>query len=328
MAVHQSAASPIVVSSRQPTARFREDVLNGLSHSPKDLPCKYFYDERGSHLFDLICELPEYYLTRTELSIMRRHAAEMADELGPECLLVEYGSGSGIKTPLLLEKMDDPVGYVPVDISREHLGASAAALSRKFPDLNVTPLWADFTRSFELPPSNRPAARNAVYFPGSTIGNFAPTEAVEIMKRMAKLVGEGGALLIGVDLRKPAALVEPAYNDNSGVTAAFNLNLLVRINRELGADFELTGFAHRAFFNERHSRIEMHLMSLRAQVVRLGHIAVAFNKGESIRTEFSYKYSPEAFREMANAAGFNVCRIWMDEQKLFSVQYLVVAARS
>jgi dimethylhistidine N-methyltransferase len=292
---------------------------------PKRIPCKYFYDARGSALFDRICELPEYYLTRTELSIMRRHASSMAEALGPHCLLVEYGSGSSVKTPILIEALRHPAGYVPVDISREHLLSSANRLARRFPNLEINPVGADFTEPFELPDANPATQRVAVYFPGSTIGNFEPEEAVELMKEIAQLVGPGGALLIGVDVRKPAEIVEPAYNDRAGVTTEFNLNLLARINRELEGDFELGSFAHGAFFDPLHSRIEMHLISKKRQAVRIGQATFAFNEGESIRTEYSHKYSLEHFAHLAKQAGLEVQNVWMDDQRLFSVQYLTVA---
>ena len=321
MAIHGTA--PCAIRLSPPTARFREDVLAGLSGSPKELPCKYLYDARGSELFDRICGLPEYYPTRAELAILSSHAAEMALALGKRCLVVEYGSGSGLKTPLLLEQLREPAGYVPVDICREHLLASAAALARRFPGLDVRPVWADFTGPFDLPVIR--AARRAVYFPGSTIGNFGPAEAAGLLRTMVRHCGPGGAVLIGVDLRKPRELVEPAYDDAAGVTAAFNLNLLVRINRELGADFDLEQFAHRAFFNDEASRIEMHLVSRRRQAVHIGGATFRFAKGESICTEHSYKYTPEAFRELAASVGLAVRQVWIDEQGLFSVKYLEVA---
>jgi dimethylhistidine N-methyltransferase len=322
MAIHRSAAGAVVLTRSAPKSPFRADVLTGLNRSPKAVPCKYFYDERGSALFDRICELPEYYLTRTELSIMRHHSAAMADALGKGCLLVEYGSGSSVKTPLLLEALRDPAGYVPVDISREHLYSSANALARRFPDLEITPVWADFTGPFELPGSSRGVERTVVYFPGSTIGNFMPEQAVELMRQIARIVGPGGALLIGVDLRKAAAIVEPAYNDRAGVTAAFNLNLLARINRELEADFDLNSFEHRALFDAEHGRIEMRLVSKKTQTVRIGRVAVPFAEGEFIRTEYSYKYDLEQFGKLARRAGFDVQGVWCDDQGLFSVQYL------
>ncbi len=296
--------------------------MEGLSRRPKQLPCKYFYDERGSLLFDQICDLPEYYLTRAELAIMQQHAGAMADALGADCQIIEYGSGSSLKTPLLLEKMAQPTAYVPIDISREHLFASAKALKRRLPDLQIAPLWADFTTRFKLPPVQGQVNRRVVYFPGSTIGNFGPTEAIVLLRSMARLVGSSGALLIGVDLWKAAAVVEPAYNDSAGVTAAFNTNLLIRINRELNANFDTDAFEHRAIFNDKESRIEMHLVSLHSQVVHIGESAIEFTRGESIRTECSYKYSLDRFAELACEAGCEVKQVWMDDKKQFSVQYL------
>jgi dimethylhistidine N-methyltransferase len=324
MAIHRSAAGSVVLKCPARKSSFLGDILAGLRRMPKEIPAKYFYDERGSALFERICELPEYYLTRTEIAIMRKYADAMADALGSDCLLVEYGSGSSVKTPILLERLRRPAGYVPVDISREHLYSSANALSRRFPKLEIAPTWADFTKPFELPHVARDVRRTVAYFPGSTIGNFTPDEAIELMKGIARVVGDGGALLVGVDLRKLARIVEPAYNDAEGVTAAFNLNLLTRINRELDSDFDLRAFEHRAFFDEVHSRIEMHLVSNKKQVVRICRTAVAFGEGESIRTEYSYKYRAEHFAQLARQSGFEVRQIWMDEQRLFSVQYLVV----
>jgi dimethylhistidine N-methyltransferase len=324
MAIHRTEAGPLALTRRSPVARFRQDVLAGLRRRPRQLPCKYFYDLRGSRLFDTICEQPEYYLTRTELAIMEQDAPQMAEALGTRCLLIEFGSGSGLKTPLLLERLPDPAGYVPVDISREQLVASAVALAERFDGLEVCPVWADFTGPFAVPATAWPAHRRAVYFPGSTIGNFGPGEAVGLLKGIAGLCGPGGGLLIGVDLHKPAAVVEPAYNDAAGVTAAFNLNLLARINHELGADFDLTGFAHRAFFDSEHSRIEMHLVSRARQTVHVGGSVISFAEGESICTEYSYKYSREAFRVLADTAGLDVRQVWTDSHGLFSVQYLVV----
>ncbi len=325
MAIHRSAAGSLVLNRNARHSQFCADVMAGLSRFPKEIPCKYFYDERGSALFDRICELPEYYPTRTEIAIMRRHAGAIADALGPNCLVVEYGSGSSVKTPILLEQMHGLAGYVPVDISREHLYSSANALLRRFPQLEITPVWADFTEPFELPHTNRTVQRKVVYFPGSTIGNFTPNEAIKLMSNMADLVGAGGALLIGVDLRKPAAIVEPAYNDAAGVTAAFNLNVLARINREVGADFDLPSFEHRASFNETDSRIEMHLVSKKRQVVGIGGRSIVFGQGESIRTEYSYKYCPEYFAHLARQADFEVRQVWLDDERLFSVQLLVHA---
>jgi dimethylhistidine N-methyltransferase len=305
--------------------RLLADALAGLLAPRKTLPCKYFYDERGSELFERICELDEYYPTRTELGILRARAGAMAETLGPDCLVVEYGSGSGVKTRLLLERLERPVAYLPVDISREHLLRSAAALSARHPGLPVLPVCADFTRPFELPPLPRPARRRAAYFPGSTIGNFAPAEARKFLTQVAELCGPGGALLIGVDLKKGRGVLERAYDDALGVTAAFNLNLLERLNRELDADFALDQFAHRALWNEAEGRVEMHLVSRRRQQARLGGRRIRFEPGETIHTENSYKYDLRGFAALARSAGFEVERVWVDGAALFSVQALRVA---
>lgn len=302
----------------------REDVLRGLGRSPKQISSKYFYDETGSHLFEAICGLREYYLTRTELAIMDRGMDEMAACLGPRCLLIEYGSGSGKKTEILLAALEEPVGYVPIDISCDHLMASAARLNQRFPGLEVLPVCADYTGSYEVPVPSRSFGRRAVYFPGSTIGNFDREQAVEFLAAVAGTCGAGGALLIGVDLRKDRRTLERAYNDELGVTAAFNLNVLVRLNRELGADFDVRAFRHLAFWNDEEGRIEMHLESLVPQSVGIGGSEVRFEEGETICTEYSYKYTPEGFRELAGEAGFAVGRVWMDGERLFSVQYLTV----
>ena len=305
-------------------ATMLEEVQEGLSRAQKRLPSKYFYDAYGSQLFDQICELPEYYPTRTELAIMRQHVWEMALLIGERALLVELGSGSSLKTVSLLERLRDPLAYVPVDISREHLAAAAQRLSERFPALNVLPVCADFTRPFALPDAGEPADKAVLYFPGSTIGNFDPETAQQLMQQMAGTVGRGGGLLIGVDVKKPVARLEAAYNDARGVTAAFNLNLLTHLNAALGADFDLQGFEHHAFYNEERGRMEMHLRSLRAQRVGLGGQEYAFAEGETIHTENSYKYAPEEFETLASDAGFALERIWMDPDRLFSVQYYSV----
>jgi L-histidine Nalpha-methyltransferase len=306
------------------TEQFLADVVHGLSADSKSIPCKYLYDERGSHLFDDICELDEYYPTRTEMQIMHDHGAEMAELLGPGCLLIEYGSGSSTKTPILLDKLEDPAGYVPIEISREHLLNSAKRVQEAYPDLPVYPVCADYTQPFDLPEIEHPVNRRVVYFPGSTIGNFHPEEAKEFLEQIARVVGPGGGLLLGVDIRKSPEILEPAYNDAAGVTAAFNLNLLERINREMGADFDVSQFRHRAIFNESRSRIEMRLFSQREQTVHIGEQAFTFGAGESILTECSYKYGFDDFANLADAAGFRVDRVWTDEVPLFSVQFLTV----
>lgn len=302
---------------------FRREVLDGLLRRRKRLACKFFYDEQGSRLFDRICALPEYYLTRTEMRIMRDHAADMAARIGPACELVEYGSGSSIKTRILLDALQSPGVYVPVDISREHLRRSAEALSHAYPTVEVLPVCADYTRDFELPVPDRSTRQRFVYFPGSTIGNFEPHEAFAFLRRVARVVGSGGGLLIGVDLKKDPTILHAAYNDAAGVTAAFNLNLLARINRELGGDFNLAHFQHYAYYNPGEGRIEMHLVSTAAQSVHIGPTTIRFERGESIHTECSHKYTPEQFAELAEWAGFDVAQVWTDADDLFSVQYLI-----
>ena len=298
------------------------DVLAGLRAPQKWIAPMYFYDARGSALFDRICELPEYYPTRTELGILADQGVGIAAEIGPRVLLVEPGSAGGDKARVLLKLLDAPAAYVPVEISREHLLDGARALNEEFPALEVLPVCADFTRPFELPVPRETAERRVVFFPGSTIGNFSPSRAVELLSHFADIAGSGGRILIGVDLRKEAVVLERAYNDAAGVTAEFNLNVLHRLNAELGADFDLDAFTHRAVWNDSASRIEMHLVSERAQVVRIGQETIELRAGEYIHTESSYKYSIEGFAELARRAALDVARVWTDERKLFSVQLL------
>ncbi len=308
-------------------APFRAEVLRGLSAPEKELPCKYFYDETGSDLFERITQLDEYYLARTERAILERSAKEMAALLGPRCLLIEYGSGSSAKTRLLLDHLHDPAGYVPIDLSGEHLHRSARVLAEDYPGLEVLPLCADFTRPLALPVSKKPVSRLVVYFPGSTIGNFTPQEAIALLRQTADLccnrsdLGPGG-LLLGADLVKDPQVIEAAYNDRQGVTDAFNANILVRINRELDSDFVVGRFAHHAFYNAAERRVEMHLVSRCAHQVRVGDAEFLFAAGESIRTEYSYKYSLGDLHALAEAAGFTTRHVWMDERCYFSVSYL------
>lgn len=320
-AIIPSPAQPRLHDLAPHRADFRMQVLRGLRQTRKQLPCKFFYDHRGSQLFDQICELPEYYLTRTELGILEAHVQEMTDAMGDRCLLVEYGSGSSLKIRLLLDHLRDPAGYVPFDIAREHLMDAAARLAAAYPGLNILPVCADYTRPFELPACDG-AARTVVYFPGSTIGNFDPHEARAFLRAAADRCGPGGGLLIGVDLKKDPAVLHAAYNDAAGVTAAFNLNLLVRINRELDGTFDLEGFAHYAFYNPRLGRIEMHLLSRADQPVTIAGHRVDFREGETIFTECSYKYTLREFESLAASAGWRVQQTWTDDRRQFSVQYL------
>jgi len=305
-----------------PRGDFRAEVVEGLTARRKMVSPKYFYDERGSHLFDEITRLPEYYPTRTELAIMDARMKEIASLVGPDACIIEFGSGSGLKTRRLIEGLVSPVAYVPVEISREHLLNAAQALADEFADLEVLPVCADFTQAFELPAPARTPARNLVYFPGSTIGNFVDREAQALLEVMHMEAGPGGALLIGVDLRKDPTVLEKAYNDQAGVTAEFNLNLLRRINRELGTDFELDRFEHRAVWDAREGRIEMRLRSLAEQSVTVSGIRIPFAAGEDIVTEYSRKYELDEFVVLAGNAGFRPVRVWSDEDRLFSIHYL------
>jgi L-histidine Nalpha-methyltransferase len=298
------------------------NVLEGLRKLPKELSPVWFYDEVGSSLFDSICELPEYYITRTELEIMRLHAAEMAAHIGPGAALIEFGSGTSLKTRLLLERLDAPAVYAPIDIAREHLLDAAGAIARDYPGLRVAPVCADFTAPFELPPQVSAAKRRVAYFPGSTIGNFETSSARALLTRMREIVGPHGAALIGADLRKDRAVLERAYDDGAGVTARFNRNALRHLNRKIGADFDLDAFEHLAVWVEDMSRIEMHLVSRADQQVHIGDQTVAIRRGEHLHTEYCHKYTLESFAELAASAGFKVSRVWMDPEQKFSVQLL------
>jgi uncharacterized SAM-dependent methyltransferase len=323
---------------------FREQVIAGLSQRPRTLPCKFFYDETGSALFLKICELPEYYITRTEMQILRESGGEIASALGRGIELIGLGTGAGTKTRILLDNLQAPVAYVPVDISREQLTQSTIAFRKRFPALEILPVCADYLQPFDLPPRSRVANRTVVYFPGSTIGNLEPEDATDFLKKIADMVGNGratlrratmarqslalpgnclspvgGGLLMGVDLKKSKAILERAYNDSAGVTAQFNLNLLARVNRELGSDFDLRGWRHRAIYNEKAGRIEMHLISLRSQTVNIADAAFSFAPDEHIITEFSYKYSPSEMIALAGAVGLRFEKIWTDEQELFGL---------
>ena len=302
---------------------FREDVIEGLSQAQKRLPPKYFYDAEGSRLFDRICRLPEYYLTRAELALTRRHLADIARFAGRGCELIEYGSGEGLKTRLLIGALR-PAAYVPVDISASALAGAARRLSAEFAWLHIFAVVGDFSQPLRLPVFRaRAGRRRVVYFPGSTIGNLTVQEAQAFLRMSRAQVGAGGAMLIGVDVKKDANVLHSAYNDARGVTARFNLNLLARINRELGADFDARRFRHYAFYNAPLGRVEMHLVSLGRQAVRLGRHRFEFERGETIHTENSCKYSVDEFRALAAEAGFRGVKLWQDRQGLFSLHGLV-----
>jgi L-histidine Nalpha-methyltransferase len=303
------------------TSDLLSDVIAGLSADPRTLPCKYFYDERGAALFQKICELPEYYITRTELDILSRHHAEIASQIGPNVELIGLGTGAGTKTRILIEALDKPAVYIPVDISEKQLRKSSAVFRKIFPNLEVLPVCADYLQPVVLPSPRHKAARNVVYFPGSTIGNFEPNEALEFLRRIAKVAGRGGGLLIGADLQKDQKVIEAAYNDKAGVTAEFNLNLLANINRKTAADFDLDQWRHRAIYNPEAGRIEMYLISETDQTVRIRDRQFRFRAGEKILTEHSYKHTPEGFISLAAKAGFNFVKLWTDDAQLFGVFY-------
>jgi dimethylhistidine N-methyltransferase len=307
------------------TSDLLSDVIAGLSSDPRTLPCKYFYDERGAALFQKICELPEYYITRTEIDILDGHHAEIASQLGPNVGLIGLGTGAGTKTRILIKALEKPAVYIPVDISEKQLRKSSALFSKIFPDLEILPVCADYLQPVVLPSPRHKPARNVVYFPGSTIGNFEPNEALEFLRRIANVSGRGGGLLIGVDLQKDRNVIESAYNDSAGVTAQFNLNLLVHVTRETGANFDLSRWQHRATYNSEAGRIEMYLISATDQTVRIQDRAFHFRAGERILTEHSYKHTPEGFNALARQAGFDFVQLWTDDARLFGVFYFVTA---
>jgi dimethylhistidine N-methyltransferase len=300
---------------------FRDGLIAGLSRPRKAISCKFLYDERGSALFEAICATPEYYPTRTEIRILEDAAPEIAALLGPECALVEFGSGNSRKVRVLLDALEDPRAYLPVDISRELLLHAAKGVAADYPGLEVIAVCADYTEGFHLP--FVAGARGLTgFFPGSTIGNLMPDEAKAFMRSAGRTLGRGGFLLVGVDLKKDDETLNAAYNDRAGVTAAFSLNLLARANAELGADFDLGGFQHEAFYAAEKGRIEIYLRSLADQTVRVAGRVFRFREGERIHTEYSYKYTIDEFQALAAASGFRPLRCWTDEAALFSVHLL------
>ena len=304
---------------------FRDCVLEGLSQRRKAIPCRFLYDARGSMLFEAICELPEYYPTRTETAILAAYVDEIAAAMGPHCQLVEFGSGASRKVRLLLAALAEPEAYVAIDISREALRHAANALAVSFPNLAVVAVCADYMHPLELPAL--PAAgkgRRLGFFPGSTIGNLDPGAAVDFLAGCQSAIGADGAMLVGVDLKKDSALLHAAYNDSQGITAAFNLNLLARVNRELQGDFNLERFAHDAFYNAGAGKIEIHIRSLADQIVTVAGRRFRFARDERIHTEDSWKYSATEFQQLAARAGYRVARCWIDPAELFSVHLLTL----
>ena len=299
-----------------------QEIVEGLSEEQKQISPKYFYDERGSQLFDEITRLPEYYLTDTEIGIMRDNIDEMVALIGKQASLIEFGSGTSIKTRILLEHLSELAAYVPVDISEDFLLESAEQIRETFPHIDVRPVAADFTKPFELPTPTVMPIRNVVYFPGSTIGNFEYDDAMSLLRVMHHEAGRGGALLIGVDLQKDPQIIEDAYNDSAGVTAEFNLNMLSHLNRDYGANFDVDEFEHSANYDPEEGRVVIELVSQTDQVVEIGDAEFEIADGEKILTEYSHKYTLKGFEQMANDAGFEVAHVWTDENDLFSVQFL------
>jgi len=304
---------------------FAADVLAGLSASPKRLPPKYFYDDAGSLLFERITELPEYYPTRCEMSILRVHAADICRLIPEGAALIEFGAGAAKKARILLRAAPQLAAYVPVDICGEMIEREAAELRADFPKLKVLPVKADITTRFALPAEAESAASRVGFFPGSTIGNFEPHEAAGFLRNAARVLGRGATLIIGVDLIKPVEILTAAYNDKAGVTSKFNCNLLKRINRELAGTFKLDGFEHHAFYNRERNRIEMHLASRKRQKVKVLGETVDFRAGETIHTENSYKYSVESLSALARGVGWLPAAAWSDPDNYFSIQAFTFA---
>ena len=304
---------------------FLREVLAGLGAQPRSIPPKFLYDSRGSALFDAICDLPEYYLTRTETAILSNCAKDIADLAGKKCSLIEFGSGSSVKSRLLLDAMPELSSYVPIDISRHHLDLTSNRLRQDYPGLRVEPVCADYMAMDSLPELLN-GSRRIGFFPGSTIGNLMPHDAIAFLRRTRRLLRDDGALILGLDLKKDPKRLHDAYNDSAGVTAAFTLNLLRRINRELDGTFDLANFAHEAFYNSTEGRIEIYFRSLRSQTVSVAGRSFSFAQGERVHTEYSYKFDDARIATMADAAGFSIGRKWLDPNRLFSVVWLDAAS--
>lgn len=308
-----------------PTGQFLADMVDGLKRDQKHIHCKYLYDERGSELFDAICRTPEYYVTRADLALHEAHLPEIAHHIGPQAHIIEFGSGSGVKTRKLLASLESPRAYTPIEISASALEAATGQLQAEFPDLRIHPLQADYTQPIDAEALrlDPPARRRIVYFPGSTISNFEHEEAVEFLRRMGRIAGAEGAILIGVDLLKSPERLIAAYDDDQGITAEFNRNLLFRMRDELGALINPEDFEHEARFNAEFGRIEMHLKAIRETVIEIDGHRFEFRPGETIHTENSHKYSIEGFRDLAREAGLESAKCWTDPQGLFSMHWVV-----
>ena len=301
---------------------FLNDVIEGLSQNPKTLKPKYFYDNRGAQLFTEICTTPEYYPTRTEIKILNQNAEDIASQIGDNTALIEYGSGALEKIKILLDFLNEPVGLIPVDISEDQLFASAKNLENLYPDLEILPVAADFTKPIPIPEFSHPPKRYVAFFPGSTIGNFEPDLAIQFLEGVTKTIGLDGLLLIGFDLKKDIETLLAAYDDQRGITSSFNKNLLSRINDELGGNFNLDTFEHVARYNENKGRIEMHLKSTTEQTVSINKELFEFLEGETIHTENCYKFTKESFTAMSSKAGLYPVKTWTDDQNLFAVMLL------
>ena len=317
-----NTAARLPVALPEPDDEFAAAVIDGLSKPRKTLPCRFFYDARGSELFEEITRLPEYYPTRTEAQILSTHAAEICDAIADDSVLIEFGSGSSLKTEILLDRVADRVTYVPVDVSESALANAQRRLKRRYPALEVQPIVGDFSVPIRLAGGLRTRPRSG-FFPGATIGNLTPADAARLLGVFRTALPAGGRLIIGIDLKKDARKLVLAYNDSAGVTAAFNLNILARINRELDAGIDLESFRHEAFYDPREGRIEMHLVSTRDQDAKIGGQRVRFRAGESIHTENSYKYTVEEFQNLAVRAGWSPERVWTDGNRQFSVHELL-----
>lgn len=324
-AIVRQRARVVLTDLHPPLSDIAADVVGGLAGTPKRLPSKYFYDAEGSRLFEAITREPEYYPTRTELALLEAHMPTIAQAIGPGAHVVEYGSGSGRKTLRLLEGLADPVAYTPVEISRTAVLNATVRLSRRFPQLEMLPVCGDFTRALALPNAQQHARRMLMFFPGSTLGNFTDAEAVRLLDAMRRSMGREGVALIGIDLIKEPALIEAAYNDAAGVTARFTLNLLVRLNREIGSDFDLSGFAHRAVYVIERERVETFLVSQRAQDVHVAGHSFHFEAGEAMQVEYSQKYSDTRFAELAAIAGLRVTHGWNDPRNWMGLRLLRAA---
>jgi dimethylhistidine N-methyltransferase len=305
-----------------PADDFRQAVLGGLAATPKRLPSRFIYDERGSHLFEAILEVPEYYIPRVEFALLRAHGADFAALAGPRAYVVDYGSGSGRKARLLLDALEDPAVYAPIDISREHLLGAADGLAADYPTLDVHAICADFLRPFTLPaPRAAAVGRRLGFFPGATIGNMTPDQRAHFLAT-ARAMLAGGGFIVGIDLKKDPVVLRAAYNDAKGASAAFNTNILVRANGELGADFDLRAFRHRAEYDAGQGRMEIGIESLRPQTVHIGDAALKFGAGEVIITQYAYKFTVDEFEAAAKGAGFLPREVWTDADRMFSIHFL------